>query len=152
MPNRQLTNSSCELEVFIPAKPERVRKAIASESCEWWPKDFLTSERTQRFVIEPVPGGRAFEDFGGGDGLVWYTVIGADAGREWNMAGHLLPSFGGPAMTALRLPLSAQCPGTLSKIRDDRFGVLGGASPVDGWREVFDGGLRHDLESRETPE
>lgn len=151
MPNRELTEASCELEVVIAAKPDRVWKAIACESSEWWPKDFVTSERTRRFVIEPVPGGRAFEDFGDGDGLVWYTVIGVEAGRELIMAGHLLPPFGGPAMTALRLTLSSQGPGTLLKVRDDRFGILGGAPPIDGWREVFDRGLRRYLESRETP-
>ncbi|QDU76123.1 hypothetical protein Pan97_31680 [Bremerella volcania] len=109
--------------------------------------DFVTSDRTQRFVIEPVLGGRAFEDFGDGEGLVWYTVIGVDAGRELVLAGHLLPPFGGPATTALRVTLSAQADGTLVKIRDDRFGILGGDSPVEGWRIVFDGGLRHYLES-----
>lgn len=152
MSNQKLTCGFYELEVSIAAEPERVWRAIASESYVWWPSDFVTSERTQRFVIEPVLGGRAFEDFGGGDGLVWYTVIGVDTGRELILAGHLLPPFGGPAITALRLTLSAQGTGTLVKIRDDRFGVLGGDSPVGGWRTVFDGGLRHYLESGETPD
>jgi uncharacterized protein YndB with AHSA1/START domain len=147
MPNQQLTCCSFELEVVIAAKPDRVWKAIATESCSWWPRDFVTSERTQRFVIEAALGGRAFEDFGGGDGLVWYTVIGVDTGRELILAGHLLPPFGGPAITALQLTLSAKGTDTLVKIRDDRFGVLGGDSPVEGWRAVFDRGLRHYLES-----
>ena len=110
-------------------------------------RPFHTSARTMRFVIEPVLGGRAYEDFGGGDGLVWYTVIGVEAGRELVLAGHLLPPFGGPAVTALRLTLSAQAGATLLRVQDDRFGALGGESPVDGWRLVFDGGLRQYLES-----
>ncbi len=150
MSNSPLTCEFYELDVVIAAKPERVWKAIATETSAWWPKDFVTSERTQRFVIETVLGGRAFEDFGGGDGLVWYTVIGVDAGRELVLAGHLLPPFGGPATTALRLTLSAQGHGTLLKIRDDRFGALGGDSPIEGWRIVFDNGLRHYLESGES--
>ncbi|MCA8986129.1 MAG: SRPBCC domain-containing protein [Planctomycetaceae bacterium] len=147
MSSQQLTSSFCELDILISATPERVWKAIANESSAWWPREFVTSKRTQRFVIEPVLGGRAFEDFGSGDGLVWYTVIGVDASRELIMAGHLLPPFGGPATTALRITLTAQRDGTLVKIRDDRFGVLGGDSPVEGWRIVFESGLRDYLES-----
>lgn len=148
MNDKQLSCETYELEVAIDASPERVWKAITSESSVWWPEDFVTSERTQRFVIEPVLGGRAYEDFGNGDGLVWYTVIGVDAGRELVLAGHLLPPFGGPATTALRITVIAKGDSALVKIRDDRFGVLGGESPVEGWRMVFDGGLRSHLESQ----
>lgn len=149
-PKHELASGCFELEVLIAATPDRVWKAISAEAPAWWPKDFVTSPRTRRFVIEPVLGGRAFEDFGGGEGLVWYTVIGVDAGRELILAGHLLPPFGGPATTALRLSLSKREHGTLLTIRDDRFGVLGGESPLEGWRTVFDGGLRNYLESNEA--
>ena len=150
MSNHQITSGSYELDVDIAASPERVWKAIATEASKWWPRDFLTSERTQHFAIEAALGGRAFEDFGSGEGLVWYTVIGVDAGRELVLAGHLLPPFGGPATTALRLTLSAEGRGCLLKIRDDRFGVIGGDSPTEGWRMVFDGGLRQYLETEEA--
>ena len=98
-------------------------------------------------MIEPVLGSRVYEDFGGGDGLVWYSVIGVEAGRELILAGHLLPPFGGPAVTALRLTLSAKAPGTLSRLQDYGFGALGGDSPVDGWRHDFDNGLRQHIEA-----
>jgi len=147
MPSPQLTSASFELEVVINAPPDRVWSAISTEASAWWPKEFVTSERTQRFVIEAKLGGRAFEDFGDGDGLVWYSVIGVDAGRELILAGHLLPPFGGPATTALRLTLSAHGQGTRLKIRDDRFGVVGPESPVEGWRVVFNDGLKRHVES-----
>jgi len=138
---------SYSLEVVIAAPPERVWRALTSESPAWWPKEFHTSDRALRFVIEPVLGGRAYEDFGDGDGLVWYSVIGLDAGRELVLAGHLLPPFGGPAVTALRLTLTNHAAHTLLRIQDDRFGALGRESPLDGWRLVFDGGLRLYVES-----
>lgn len=150
MSNHPITSGSYELEVMIAATPQRVWQAIATESAAWWPIDFVTSERTKRFVIEAKLGGRVFEDFGGDNGLVWYTVIGVETDRELIMAGHLLPPFGGPATTALRITLSAHEQGTLVKIRDDRFGVLGGDSPVEGWRIVFDGGLRSYLEASDA--
>lgn len=74
MPKQQPSAGSYEFEVVIAAQPARVWEALVTESAAWWPKDFHKSERAQRFVIEPVLGGRAYEDFGGGDGLVWYSV------------------------------------------------------------------------------
>lgn len=88
-----------------------------------------------------------YEDFGGGDGLVWFTVIGVETNRELILAGHLLPPFGGPAVTALRITLTAKGTGTLLRVQDDRFGAIGGPSPVEGWQLVFDGGLRQYVES-----
>ena len=147
MTNQHQTAAAHEFEVVIAALPARVWQALVSESAAWWPKDFHTSERAQGFVIEPVLGGRVFEDFGDGDGLVWYSVIGVERGRELLLAGHLLPPFGGPAVTALRVTLSEKGEGTLLRVQDYRFGTLGGGSPVDGWRLVFDTGLRQHIES-----
>lgn len=144
---KQPTAGSYELEIVIAAPPAHVWQALVLETSAWWPKEFYTSARAQRFVIEPVLGGRVYEDFGGGDGLVWYSVIGVEAGQGLILAGHLLPPFGGPAVTALRLSLSANAKGTLLHVQDDRFGALGGESPVDGWRLVFDTGLRQHIES-----
>jgi uncharacterized protein YndB with AHSA1/START domain len=143
----QQTVASFELDVTIGGPPARVWQALVSETSAWWPKDFHTSARAQRFIIEPVLGGRVYEDFGAGDGLVWYSVIGIEAGRELVLAGHLLPPFGGPAVTALRLTLTAQPNGTRLHVQDQRFGALGGDSPVEGWRLVFDVGLRQYVES-----
>ncbi|MFO0922835.1 MAG: SRPBCC domain-containing protein [Pirellulales bacterium] len=140
-----LSCATFELELFIATNRERVWEAIARESHLWWPRDFVTSNRTQRFVIEAKLGGRVFEDFGDGDGLVWYTVIGIDSGRELTLAGHLLPPFGGPATTSLILTLEDHPKATLLRIRDHRFGAIGG-SPIEGWRQVFEDGLRSYLE------
>jgi len=43
-----------------------------------------------------------------------------EAGRELILAGHLLPPFGGPAVTALRLSLSTKGTGTLLRVQDHR--------------------------------
>ncbi len=151
MSSGHVSAASWEFEISIASDCARVWEALARESVQWWPKDFVTSERTQRFVIEGRIGGRVFEDFGDDEGLLWYTVVGVNGGRELQLAGHLLPPFGGPAVTSLRISLVPAESGTLLKIRDDRFGVLGGDSPIEGWRQVFDGGLRRYLESGSKP-
>jgi uncharacterized protein YndB with AHSA1/START domain len=91
---KHLTTGSYEIDIVIAAPPARVWQAITAETSAWWPKEFHTSEGAKRFVIEPVLGGRVYEDFGEGDGLVWYSVIGVETGRELILAGHLLPPFG----------------------------------------------------------
>ena len=48
MAHHQLKSSSHGLNVVITAKPEQVWKAIVEETSAWWPKDFVTSERTLR--------------------------------------------------------------------------------------------------------
>ena len=145
-----LSAATFELELPIASTSERVWKALSRESHRWWPKEFVTSERTQQFVIEAKLGGRVYEDFGDGDGLLWYTVIGIDQGRELILAGHLLPPYGGPATTSLILTLESLPDATLLRIRDHRFGMLGG-SPIEGWRQVFEDGLRRYVESTDFP-
>lgn len=144
----QITAESYSLNIQISKPHQRVWQALVSETSAWWPKEFHTSPRAQRFVIEPVLGGRAFEDFGGDNGLVWYSVVGLEVERTLLLAGHLLPPFGGPAITSLQLTLTPGEGSTLLQIRDDRFGSLGRESPLEGWRVVFDSGLRQYLESR----
>ena len=147
MNSGSVSSASWELEIPIAAAIARVWSALTCESEKWWPADFVTSERTLRFVIEAKPGGRVFEDFGNDEGLLWYSVVGVHAEKELQLAGHLLPPFGGPAVTALKISLRTQGDGTLLTIRDDRFGILGGEPPTEGWRQVFDGGLRVYVEA-----
>ncbi len=141
-----ITAATYELEVLIEAPRARVWNALIEESSTWWPKDFYTSDKTRKFTIEGHLGGRFFEDFGDGQGLVWYQVVGIERQKSLLLAGHLLPPFGGPAVTSLRLTLSDITNGTRLQVRDDRFGLLGGESPIEGWRHVFEVGLRSHIE------
>jgi len=65
----------------------------------WWPKEFYTSPRTRRFMIQTKIGGKAFEDFGEGQGLVWGDVIGVDYPNTLLLRGNLTKDFGGPVVT-----------------------------------------------------
>jgi uncharacterized protein YndB with AHSA1/START domain len=70
-----------ELEIPIEAPIERVWKALVAETAKWWRRDFYTSNEAKRFVIEPVLGGRMYEDWGDGAGVVWATVNAVKAPR-----------------------------------------------------------------------
>jgi uncharacterized protein YndB with AHSA1/START domain len=136
------------VEVTINAPQERVWEALVNETTHWWPKSFLTSERTKRFVIEPRLGGRVFEDFGGGEGATWYTVLGIDSPNVLTLVGHMGPPFGGPLATLLRLALTpVSSAETKLEITDAAFGQVAECDTESGWREVFDDNFRPYAES-----
>lgn len=56
-------------------------------------------------ACEPWIGGRVFENWGGGDGLLWGTVIACQRERFLEVAGDLPPECGGPGRVHLTLRL-----------------------------------------------
>jgi len=141
--------ANVELDVTIKAKPARVWQALIGETSHWWLKDFYTNPTTKGFIIEPKLGGLAYEDWGDGAGQVWYTVTGLEANKSLALLGHLTPAFGGPSTTMLRLSLEASGKHTLLKISDTIFGNVGDAKMAqtrDGWKMLFEGGLKAFVE------
>jgi uncharacterized protein YndB with AHSA1/START domain len=138
-----------ELEITIQAKPSKVWKALVSETSRWWRKDFFTSPAAKGFVIEPKLGGRVYEDWGDGSGLMWYTVAGIDPQRSLSLQGHLTSAFGGPASTLLQIQLEAAGATTVVRISDTIFGRVTDeklAQTREGWKLLFDSGLRAHVE------
>ncbi len=135
------------LEFALHAPQARVWEALVSETPAWWPRSFLTSERTQRFIIEPRLGGMVGEVAGDGEGLVWYRVIGVESPVSLLLAGYLLPPWAGPATSLLRLTLTAVGPAeTKLELVDSSFGKITGEGLADGWRQIFDEHFRAHLD------
>ena len=138
-----------DLEIVINAKPERVWHALVEEPTAWWNRDFYTSTAAKGFVIEPRLGGHAREDWGNGAGQIWYTVIGVEAPYMLTMQGLITPEFGGPTQTVLKLTLEAKGASTILRLSDTRFGRVGESGSTatsDGWRALFEGGLKAHVE------
>ena len=138
-----------KLEVTIAASPTRVWAALVDETSHWWRKDFYTSPKTKRFVIEPRLGGKAYEDFGDGAGLVWYSVIGFEPPTSLRLAGYLFPEYGGPANCLLHITLEPKGKETLLKLNDCVFGRPNddcGTSLTDGWKLLFEDALKAYVE------
>jgi len=137
-----------KVEVTVHAPQKRVWDALVNEAAHWWPKGFLSSAKAKKFVIEPRLGGRVFEDNGGGEGFVWYTVVGVDSPNSLQLSGFMGPPFGGPLSSLLRLELSsAGANETKLEIIDACFGQVGECDAASGWREVFDDNFRAYVES-----
>jgi uncharacterized protein YndB with AHSA1/START domain len=152
MPKKRTSKAAgsveANLEIKILAPQKRVWDALVNEAAQWWPKGFFSSEKAKKFVIEPRLGGRVFEDNGGGEGFVWYTVVGVDSPNSLQLAGFMGPPFGGPLSSLLRLQLTELgADQTKLEITDACFGQVGDCDTESGWREVFDDNFRVYVES-----
>lgn len=130
-----------QLEVPIAASPEKVWKALTEKIGAWWPKHFYISEKPKGFVLEKKVGGRVYEDWGGGHGLLWGTIVVLEEGKKLQWAGDLAAEFGGPGRTLTSYTVQPQGEGTLLQFRDTPFGHLSpttGASLTEGWKDLLE--------------
>ena len=89
-----------------------------------------------------------YEDWGNGEGLVWYRVFGIEAAVSLHLEGCMAPPYG-PAHTLLKLELTKAGSATILKVSDSTIGAAGGCggSKADGWRQVFEDGLKKHVEA-----
>lgn len=138
-------------EVPMAASPERVWKALTAEMGQWWPAGFLSSTKAKGMVLEPHIGGRVYEDWGDGpaSGLLWYTVIGIEVGRELRLSGELTPDWGGPARLSTRWTLSEVDGKTVVRLEEvisGRFTAGTPAKMTEGWNTILNDHLRVHVE------
>jgi uncharacterized protein YndB with AHSA1/START domain len=146
--NKPAGSVEVRIELALHARQQRVWDALVNDAGKWWPTSFYTSERTKRFVLEPRLGGRMFEDFGNGEGLVWFTVNGVESPNYLSLVGYMGPPFGGPAASILRIGLTAAGANeTKLEIIDSLFGQVEGCETESGWRAIFDEYFRAHVES-----
>ncbi|WED64776.1 SRPBCC domain-containing protein [Synoicihabitans lomoniglobus] len=138
MSSDHIAAGEVSLEFNFHAPVERVWEALIADVGQWWPSSFYTSERTQRFYLEPKLGGVMGEDFGDGEGLVWYRVIGLDRPRSLMLSGYLLPPWAGPALSLVRIELTAvNAHETKMTFMDSTFGKMTDCSTAEGWQQIF---------------
>lgn len=144
----------CELEIPIQASVRDVWHALCDQTNAWWPADFHMVSSESIVDLEPKAGGHLLESCEQEGSLLWYVVQLCTPGKLLVMAGHIAPPFGGPAtsLLSLRLEGQAETPGTcVLHVSDAQFGHVTEAqasSLEDGWRQVFDGGLRAFVEAQ----
>jgi len=133
--------NSFELTYELSQSKEIVWDKFFNEINEWWSPDFYTSQRTISFKIEPIIGGKMYEDFGDGEGLIWGEVIGVDHARSLQIRGMLSKAFGGPAMSFEKYTFSATNKGTTLNYSVDFFGIITEKSITsikNGWIAIFE--------------
>jgi uncharacterized protein YndB with AHSA1/START domain len=139
------------VEVPIEAPAGRVWQAVVEETATWWPADFYAGENTTQVRVEAWAGGRIFEQGPGGAGLLWFTVLAVSPGKHLDLAGHLIPHFGGPAISHVRWAVESRGDASAVVVSDSTWGgVAGGSldSIVAGWEHLFRDGLKKYLEAK----
>jgi uncharacterized protein YndB with AHSA1/START domain len=139
-----------ELEISIKAPVERVWKALVAETGVWWRRDFCTDAAAKDFVIEPVLGGKMYEDWGKGEGLVWATVTGVKAPTMLELAGVSSPAWGGPNTHYHSFRLEQRGDATVVRFSDAMHGRTDdglATSLREGWLLLLNEALRGHCES-----
>ncbi len=138
-----------EFEIEIDAGPERVWRALTDQLSAWWLPDFHMLGADSIVSLEPVPGGRLYEQCGD-QGLLWYTVLAVSPPNSLSLAGYCTPEWGGPCSTLLTVKLESKGEGTRVVVSDALYGRVSDdqvSSLYSGWRRLFNDGLKQFAES-----
>lgn len=137
------------LEIPIKAGIDQVWECLIKDVSLWWRKDFYTSTKTKKFIIEPKVGGRMYEDYGNEEGLLWATVIGIDSPHSIEFKGHLTPQFGGPAISFLKLSLKENGKETILTLSDTVMGQVSEKNQKEltvGWKLIYEDSFKNYVE------
>lgn len=151
----ELRSLDVEHEIRIGATPERVWEVLTEEASGWWPASFYVGAEPRGFTVEAKVGGRVYEDWGGGQGVLWATVLVVRRGELLQWAGDLAPEFGGPARSVTSFRLEADGEGTRLKFRDSAYGSLSASTLEaleEGWRFLLEECLKPYAEEGRHPE
>ena len=88
------------VEIKINATPEKVWHELTTGMGKWWPNEFYAGgeEGKRTCQIELEPGGRWFETWESGGGLLWGNVATIDPQKTLQVIGYSFPNWGGPAI------------------------------------------------------
>lgn len=139
--------------VEIDAPRERVWKALTDQAGAWWHPGFMTRKETLAFRIEARLGGHAFEDWGDGQGLVWYTVTGILRNELLQLSGDL-DLHHGPARLQTTFRLEDLGGRTRVTMEESAFGRTPEKLKQDlaaGWRVLLEGCLKVFVETGAPP-
>lgn len=108
-----------EAETAIAAPPERVWRALTSETAAWWGKPYQRGD-AQDLVLDARPGGLLLERWADGDGAVWGTVTAVRQDQHLEIEG----SFGmaGPVAGVVRITLAPHGEDTVVRLSHEAVG------------------------------
>ena len=130
------------MEININATPERVWTALTSDIGQWWPADFFAGGEAGKrtYLLEAEPGGRMYEQWEGGGGVLWGNVIAVDPTVRLQVLGSLFPNWGGPSLWFATWDLAASGNGTVVTFSESAIGKVsaGGAEEkTAGWEFLW---------------
>lgn len=150
------TNTEIELETRIAASPETVWQALTENAGEWWPPEFYIGgeEGKRSYHLEAFPGGRVYEEWDDGGGLLWGQVCNAVPAQLLQVIGYTFPEWGGPSIMFGTWKLTATDDGCILHFTEHTLGRTPEhyvAEKMKGWTFLMDGVLKAYIEGTEPP-
>lgn len=144
------------IQTTIEASPADVWRGLVDEVGAWWPDEIYSGGEAgkRRYVLEAWPGGRAYEEWESGGGLLWGQVIMVTPESLLQTMGCTFPEWGGPAIEMNTWRLESTDDGCsllftthiIGDMTDDQV-----AGREKGWSFLFDGVLKAHVEGRPLP-
>jgi uncharacterized protein YndB with AHSA1/START domain len=142
------------VEVLIEAPLEHVWRTMVVETSAWWHSDFYSGPAPEGFHIEPELGGRMYEDWGEGNGLVWGTVAGLRAPTFLQVVGDTSKDWGGPSRNIMAWRLDREGETTRLRLEHSIFGNISKETEESlrsGWDFLIGGCFKRFAETGERP-
>jgi len=148
--------ATIQMELIINASAGEVWRALMDQIGDWWPDDFYAGGESgmRGFSIEAQPGGRMYEQWESGGGVLWGTVVAIDPEKSLQVLGHLFPSWGGPSQWYGSWELEDEAGKTKLKFSESSLGKVSddGMEEKDkGWQFLWSN-LKAHVEGNPAPE
>ncbi len=149
-------NQEVLVETKIKASPATVWKALTDDIGLWWPAEFYIggTEGARSYSLEARPGGRVYEEWDEGGGLLWGQVCTAVPEKMLQATGFTFPQWGGPSIGFLTWTLEADGEGCSLRFTEQTLGMSSEgnrAEKTKGWTFLFGGVLKAHVEGTPPP-
>ncbi len=150
------TPNEVSMETHIKASPATVWQALTDDAGKWWPAEFFIGgeEGKRSYHIEAVPGGRVYEEWEGGGGLLWGQVCHSVPEQLLQTVGYMFPEWGGPSISFMTWRLTASDNGCTLHFSEGAIGKMPDqwtAEKEKGWKFLLDGVMKAYIEGTEPP-
>jgi DNA-binding transcriptional ArsR family regulator/uncharacterized protein YndB with AHSA1/START domain len=136
-----------EQAIVIKARPALVFAALTNEISTWWRAPYFHRQDAQGIVLEPHLGGRLYEEWGDGEGLLLAIVSTIKRPYELRLSGSM--GMPGPVSGVIAFQLEEKAEGTLLKLSHHAFGEIDEQAQANysaGWSELLGMHLRQFVE------
>ena len=144
------------VEVRITGAIPAVWKALTNDIGAWWPEEFYAGGEPEkrRYYLETKPGGRMYEAWDGGGGVLWGTVVAVEPERRLQVMGTTFPNWGGPSFWFGTWELEADGTVTMLRFSESTVGRVSDSlaeQKEKGWRFLFGEALKAHVEGKPVP-
>jgi uncharacterized protein YndB with AHSA1/START domain len=145
-----------QMEVEISGSAEAVWNALTEDIGAWWPADFYAGGRKgeRSYHLEARLGGRMYESWADGGGVLWGTVVTLAPHKQLQVTGSTFPAWGGPSVWFATWDLEETGEATTVRFSENtlgRFSEEQAAGNRKAWRYLFGVALKAHVEGTPVP-